>query len=197
MDKTPFTLSAKQKVRRVGKRGSSRKSQSSLPDDVHITVVTTISTSDAVVPPFIIYPGENLLEEWLEVRDPKPYQVATATTSGYTNSYMHKRWSIDCFDRYTKERAEGRRRLLFLDGLDAHLTIDFLETAWELNIVCVCLPAHMSSTFQPLDVNFFSHLKRRYNRLVSDWALETSYERAPKGLFYRWHQRAWIETATS
>ncbi|EIW69290.1 hypothetical protein TREMEDRAFT_15010, partial [Tremella mesenterica DSM 1558] len=163
----------------------------------HITVIATISTSDAPVPPFIIYPGMNLMQDWTKVRDPTPNQLATVTDTGYINTYTMQRWLKECFDPSTRDRAEGPPRLLILDGHETHTNIDFLDACWERNIICLILPAHLSGVFQPLDVNFFNDLKLKYYEEISDYQLGSESNGVGKPFFYRWHQRAWSKTATS
>jgi hypothetical protein len=181
MDKTAFNLSSKRKARKVGPRRHSSKAQATFPSDVHITVTATISTTDAIVPPLIIYSGGNFLENWTAVKDEYPKLHATITESGWTNAYMHMVWLERNFDPATKGRAGRDRRLLFLDNLTAHLQVDFLEACWARNIVCITLPPHMSNEFQPLNVNFFNLLKHHYGQQLTDYQLGTT-ARCLKGL---------------
>ncbi|EIW66860.1 hypothetical protein TREMEDRAFT_65270 [Tremella mesenterica DSM 1558] len=173
------------------------ESQAALSDAIHITVVATISTSDTPVPPFIIYPGTYLMQDWTRVRDPTPNQLATVTNSGYINTYTMQQWLTECFHPFTRDRAAGNPRLLILDGHETHTNIDFLDACWDRNIICLILPAHLSGVFQPLDVNFFNDLKLRYYEEISDYQLGSESHGAAKGFFYRWHQRAWTKTANN
>ena len=195
MDEAGFKLSSKRRTRRVGPRGASRKSQTSLADSDLITVIGAISTFDTPVPPYLIYPGAHFLVEWARIRDPTPL-IAINSNSGYSNSYLVKKWLTDCFDPYTKQRAGTSRRLLILDGFDTHVQVDFLEECWARNIVCLVLPANLSSVFQPLDVDLFNTLKLRYHDQVDEYQLGSAATRAPKDYFYRWFQRAWKNTIT-
>lgn len=68
-EETGFKLNTTLKQRRVARKGAFKKSQTSLAANCHITVTATISTSDAPVPPFVIYPGQYLCDEWLNIRD--------------------------------------------------------------------------------------------------------------------------------
>ena len=68
----------------------SSKAQASLPADVHITLVATIGTTSAPVPPFLLFPGNDILNQWVAVRDESPKLVAEVTESGYMNGYMAK-----------------------------------------------------------------------------------------------------------
>jgi hypothetical protein len=195
MDEVGFTLSSSRRTRRVGSHNASRKSQSTLGDTIHITVVAAISTGDAPVPPFLIYKGENLLDEWVSLQDQEPPLMATTTASGYANSFTHLQWLTTCFDPSTRDRAAGASRLLFLDGPNMHTQVDFLEACWSRDIIPIILPANLSGIFQPLDVNFFNTLKLAYHHQVDDFQLGSSVPSVPKGMFYQWFQRAWATTA--
>ena len=197
MDEVGFDLATTRRTRRVAPRTSSSKAQASLATSDHITVIATISTSDAPVPPFVIYKGGHVIEEWMATVEKQPRVMADVTDSGYSNSYMTIRWLKDCFDPTTKGRADGQRRLLFLDGPDIHTSVDFLEACGERNIVPIVLPANLSAIFQPLDVDFFHHLKLAYHRQVDDYQLGSKAGRVSKAYFGGWFQRAWQETATS
>lgn len=197
MDETGFNLNSTRKYRRVGPKGASIRSQGALTVGVHISVIGTISTTDSPVPPLLVYPGAYLLEEWLQVRDATPKLMAVVTESGYSNTFVTRQWLRDCFDPYTQNRANGARRLLFLDGHDIHINVDFLEDCWARNIVCIILPAHMTNIFQPLDVDFYNQLKDAYSSQVDEFQQGSTASSAPKGAFYRWFQRAWAKTATS
>ena len=138
-----------------------------------------------------------MMEEWVCLKDDEPMMIATVTESGYSNGFITKWWLTECFDPYTQNRAGTSRRLLFLDGLDSHTQIDFLEACWDRNIVCLILPAHLSGVFQPLDVNFFNPLKLAYHKQIDDYQLGSEASRVTKAFFYRWFQRAWAATANS
>ncbi|EIW70990.1 hypothetical protein TREMEDRAFT_26974 [Tremella mesenterica DSM 1558] len=197
-DETGFELTAKHRQRRVAPVDiPSTKAHAALASSVHITVIASISTCDAPIPPYIIYPGKNLIENWWKIQDPAPKQIATVTDSGFSNSFTFKQWLTDCFEPATGPRANGHRRLLFLDGHDTHYQVDFLEACWSHNIVCIILPANLTSVFQPLDVNFFVRLKQEYENQISDYQLGTDAASIPKDLFYCWHQRAWKASTTS
>lgn len=197
MDESPLPLSTTARTRRVGRRGSSSKSQTALPTSEHITCVATISIQDAPVPPLIIFPGVHLQQEWIATGLPEPHINATVTRKGWNNAYKMKEWLERCFDPYTRDRAHGSRRLLFLDGPSFHLGVDFLEACWARDIDLLVFPPHLTSQFQPLDRNFFATLKLRYNQRVDEFQLGFTRTSAAKGMCYRWLQEAWSQTANS
>ena len=181
----------------MGPRTSSSKAQTSLASNDHITVVAAISTQDAPVPPFIIYPGAYLMEEWLKPRDREPTMMAMVSDSGWITGFLAMEWLTKCFDPATRDRADGARRLLILDGHETHVQVSFLEACWERDIVCLILPANMSNIFQPLDVDFFNLLKSAYHRQVDEYQLGSMAGRVTKAFFYQWLQRSWNATANS
>ena len=82
MDECFFDLTSSRRTRRVAPRNTSTKAQSSLATTAHITLVAAISTFDSPVPPYIIYPGAYLMNDWMEVRDVEPKMMATVTETG-------------------------------------------------------------------------------------------------------------------
>ena len=195
MDKTGFKLGTARKSRCVGPtNASSSKLRAALSNAVHSSVVANISTTDAPVPLSVIYPGVYLLEEWFGKVLPEP--MAMVTASGYTNNNVALEWLSRCFKPSTRARAKGSRRLLFLDGHKSHVQVKFLEACWDANIDVVCLPASMSSIFQPLDVNFFNELQKFYEDQVFKYQLGSTVGGALKGMFYSWLQKAWTLAAT-
>ena len=195
MDECGFDLSMTHRTRRVGPRNASIKSQSSLSTTTHITVIAAISTQDAPVPPFLIYSGQTLMKDWVKAHDPVPVQKADITDSGFSNTCMTIWWLTEVFDPATRQQANGSLRLLFLDGPNIHTSVKFLQACWDRRIVCIILPANLSAIFQPLDVDFFNHLKLAYHAQVDKYQMGSGSVRVPKGFFYRWHQRAWAKAA--
>ncbi|KAF5375698.1 hypothetical protein D9615_009380 [Tricholomella constricta] len=81
---------------------------------------------------------------------------------GYTDGEIGVEW-IKNFDRQTKEKANGRRRLLLVDGHNSHYTRGFLEHARVNQIRVLCYPSHATHLYQGLDVVIFSVLKKRWS----------------------------------
>ncbi|CAD6567503.1 MAG: hypothetical protein TREMPRED_003680, partial [Tremellales sp. Tagirdzhanova-0007] len=82
-------------------------------------------------------------------------------------------------------------------GHDTHVKVDFVEACWARNIDSVILPANMTNVFQPVDVAFFDQMKKTYHSKVEAHLLHSSSTSLFKGLFWRWHQLAWKETANT
>ena len=96
-------------------RTSSSKALHSLATNDHITTVVAISTEDAPILPFLIYPGAYLLEEWLQLRDKGPTMMATVSESGWINGLLAMEWLTECFDPATRDRAGTAQHLLVFE----------------------------------------------------------------------------------
>src|SRR5271156_6508978 len=80
---------------------------------------------------------------------------------GYTSGEIGAAWLED-WDKLTREKADGRYRLLLVDGHSSHYTMAFLEYARNNRIVILCYPSHSTHVYQGLDVVIFSVLKRTW-----------------------------------
>ena len=78
---------------------------------------------------------------------------------GWTDGTISSEWIKD-FDEKTRTKANGRARLLLVDGHNSHYTLEFLDYARQHNIHVLCYPAHSTHVYQGLDVVIFSPLKR-------------------------------------
>jgi hypothetical protein len=76
------------------------------------------------------------------------------------------------FDKHTKEKANGRDRLLIVDGHNSHYTRGFLQHARAHRIHVICYPAHATHVYQGLDVVIFAVLKRYWSEERDKWERE-------------------------
>lgn len=71
------------------------------------------------------------------------------------------------FDRYTKEKARRRWRLLILDGHGSNATMDAIDYCNRHKILLAVLPPHSTQTLQPLDVVLFKPLSTAYSKALT------------------------------
>jgi hypothetical protein len=70
------------------------------------------------------------------------------------------------FNKYTTPRTKGPYRILVLDGHESHESIEFQDYCKSYNIITLGLSLHSSHFTQPLDIRYFSILKRIYGRQI-------------------------------
>ncbi|SAM82250.1 uncharacterized protein UBRO_20994 [Ustilago bromivora] len=90
--------------------------------------------------------------------------------NGWTNNELALHWLKDCFDKHTKQRAQGKYQLLILDGHGSHITAEFIQQARDSHIVCLCLPPHATHLLQPLDVMIFGPLQQAFTKEVDKFS---------------------------
>ena len=85
--------------------------------------------------------------------------------NGWTDNKIGLEW-LKHFNRYTANRSTSRYRLLILDGHESHHYVDFETYYKEKEVITLCIPPHSSHLLQPLDVGYFSLLKKAYGREI-------------------------------
>lgn len=76
------------------------------------------------------------------------------------------------FEKDTRQKANGRTRVLLVDGHNSHYTRAYLEHARAHNIHVLCYPAHSTHVYQGLDVAVFSYLKACWSEERDRWERE-------------------------
>jgi hypothetical protein len=108
----------------------------------------------------IIWPASTYRADWTTYSTPGWYYACSE--SGYTDSKISLEWLKRVFDPQTRERANGKPRMLLCDGFGTHETLEILEFCFENNIILCRLPSHTSHKLQPCDVAVFAPLKAAY-----------------------------------
>jgi hypothetical protein len=74
-------------------------------------------------------------------------QRVDASKTGYINDEIALKW-LENFDAQTVHKAQGRKRILFLDGHRSHHTWRFLVAAESKGIICLGYPPHTTHALQ-------------------------------------------------
>ncbi|KAF2187426.1 DDE-domain-containing protein, partial [Zopfia rhizophila CBS 207.26] len=147
----------------VGK-DDSRKYRGARVKRTTITAIECISGDGRYLNPMIIWPANTHRNNWTTLSTPG-WQYA-CSESGYTDSYISLQWLKRIFDPETKERADGKPRVLICDGFGSHETLEVLEFCLENKIILCRLASHTSHKTQPCDVSVFGPLKSAYREEV-------------------------------
>ena len=87
------------------------------------------------------------------------------------------------------------RQLLILDGHESHESIDFRQLCEQNSITTLCMLAHSSHLLQPLNVAYFSPLKKAYGRGVEN-LMRSSINHITKLEFLLVFKQAYQESIT-
>lgn len=113
------------------------------------------TASGVFLPPYVVYKSQNVYESWC-TGGPKG-TVYTCTPSGWFDNYVFVDWMKKVLIPYCR-RLEGKKVLL-VDNLSSHISVEVIDLCKECNIEFVCLPPNSTDKMQPLDVGIFGPMK--------------------------------------
>ena len=164
MDETGVMLSMLGSVKFLVGKNDKRKHRGARVKRTTVTAVECIGADGRYLNPMIIWPATTHRSNWTSF--PTPGWHYACNESGYTDSSISLQWLKRVFDPETKDRANGRPRVLILDGFGTHETLEILEYCFANNIILCRLPSHTSHKLQPCYVAAFAPLKTAYREQV-------------------------------
>lgn len=129
-----------------------------------VTAIECISADGEKLPPLIIWPAATHRSNWTTYPTPKWHYAFSE--NGYNDSKISLEWLKRVFDPETRDKADGKPRVLICDGFGSHETLETLEFCLEHNIILCRLASHTSHKTQPCDVSVFAPLKTAYRDQV-------------------------------
>ncbi|KAK1920131.1 hypothetical protein P3342_002427 [Pyrenophora teres f. teres] len=131
-----------------------------------VTILACICGDGSSLPPALIYEGKaGIQSSWVSELQAEIHEVFVAnSTSGWTNNELGLAWLEQIFDRFTRDKARRRWRLLILDGHGSHVTSDFINFCGANKILLAVFPPHSTHSLQPLDVVMFAPLANAYSQ---------------------------------
>ncbi|SAM69831.1 uncharacterized protein UBRO_20465 [Ustilago bromivora] len=133
-------------------------------------MIECIGAQGTKPPPMVIFWGKNHMQGWYHNHTAAKDWVFATSQNGWTDNELALHWLKDCFNKHTKQRAQGKYQLLILDGHGSHITAEFIQQAWDSCIVCLCLPPHATHLLQLLDVVIFGPLQQAFTKEVDKFA---------------------------
>jgi DDE superfamily endonuclease len=131
-----------------------------------VTTVECIPAKGKPLSPLVIWPAATQRSDWTTHSTPGWHY--TCFPKGYSNTAIILDWYRQVFDPETKQRANGRPRVLINDGFGPHECFEVQQFCRGNNIILCQLPSHTSHKLQPCDVSIFAPLKTAYRNLVED-----------------------------
>lgn len=152
------------------------------------------------LPPSLLYKSANntIQSRWLEEIKPGVHSVLVSSSpSGWTNNEIGLAWLKQVFDRFSKQKARRKYRLLILDGHGSHVTMDFINYCDQNKILLAILPPHSTHTLQPLDKVAFKPLSTAYSKeLTTHLHNGQGLSVIKKSDFFHLFWKAWVSTFT-
>jgi hypothetical protein len=120
-----------------------------------VSVLVTISASEWILPPFIIYLYERF-QLCMAKDEMRPRFETFFTKKGLTvDAFCF--WLLDPFIPELKGKQIQFPVLLYIDGHRSHINIRISDICSENEIVLICFSPNTTHILQPCDVVFSSH----------------------------------------
>lgn len=129
----------------------------------NITTMACISASGQLLPPLIIFQGQNLWSTWKGTNDLENTCYA-ASEKGWMTTVIFNSW----FEKFCNIVPQ-RPLLVIMDGHITHLDVGTIELAMRNNITLLKLPPHTTDLLQPLDKCCFGPWKLKWNEQLIAW----------------------------
>jgi len=126
-----------------------------------VTLIQGASAKSFLVPPFFVFKGKEYNLAWFA--DLPSTWTFTLSDNGWTTNKIGIQW-IEHFEKHTRARTVGSKRLLVLDNHGSHTTPEFRDFCEEHNIILLWMPPHSSHLLQPMDVGCFGPLKQAFSK---------------------------------
>ena len=143
------------------------------------SVMFCISADGKYLPPFVIYKGAHLYDNW--TRGGPKDAVYTATESGWMQDKNFEQWITNVFVKHVEDVQKPV--LLLFDGHGSHLTFPTVDICMRNQILLLCLPPHTSHALQPLDVAVFRPLKIYWRDILENFRRQARKESVDKNIF--------------
>jgi len=165
-----------------------------------VTLLACVCGDGSALPPGLLYESANssIQSSWVEDIKPGVHSVLVSSSpTGWTNNEAGLAWLKQVFNRFTKDKARRKYRLLILDGHGSHITMDFLDYCDKNKIIPAILPPHSTHTLQPLDVVMFKPLSTAYSKELTTYLHNgQGLASIKKGDFFHLFWKAWVSTFT-
>ncbi len=124
------------------------------------------SAAGELLPPYVVYKGLNVYEAWC--RYGPPGTVYTASQAGWFDLFIFTDWFKKVF--LPNVRRKSGKKVLIVDNLSSHISMEVISLCREHNIEFVCLPPNATHLMQPLDVGLFAPMKAAWRKQLTAYS---------------------------
>ena len=117
------------------------------------------------MPPYTVYKATGMYNQW-RTGGPKGSRY-NSSPSGWFDEIRFEDWFFSL--ALPRLRKQPGAKVLLGDNLSSHISDAVINACAANNIRFVCLPPNSTHVTQPLDVAFFSPLKRKWREVLSGW----------------------------
>jgi len=97
-----------------------------------ITLIQGACADGSLTPPFLILKGKEFNQAWFQGL-PSTWVIAVSS-NGWTTNQLGLQW-IQHFEKHTRSKTIGSKRLLILDNYKSYISLEFRSFCKESNII--------------------------------------------------------------
>lgn len=147
-----------------------------------ISIMFAITADGNLLPCYVVYRAEHLWKTWVEGGPPGTRYGRTKT--GWFDGPNYEDWFFRIVVPWA-QKLEGRKCIIG-DNLSSHISVSVLRKCEELDIQFIFLPPNATHLCQPLDVAFFSPLKKEWRKILTEYKIKNpSSSSLEKSMFPR------------
>ena len=150
-------------------RGTRRVENVTEHSKTSISLMVCGNAKGDILPPYIVYRAKNLYKGWTEGA-PNGTMFA-CTKRGWFEKTQFEDWFENQFLKFANQTPG--RKLLIGDQLASHLSCNVVKLARQHQVFITALPANSTHFLQPLDVSFFSSMKKEWRKILGNWRAES------------------------
>lgn len=132
-----------------------------------VSVMFAGSASGALLPPYVVYKAEHLMNSWV-LGGPLNTRY-NRTKSGWFDSHCFSDWFDKVALPYFARLENDQPRILIGDNLASHISANILTKCEHNNIKFILLPPNSTHLLQPLDVGVYGPMKKSWRKVLTEW----------------------------
>ena len=150
----------------ISPRGQPCKRQTAGTGRLNTTVLATVAADGSKFPPFIVFKGKKMWENWMS-KDAYAGTAYAVSDRGWMTETVFLNWFQHQFIDRVK-LIEGPK-ILIHDGHISHVSISLIDCAVKNDTTLLKLPPHTTHFLQPLDVSGFKPVKTKWDKVLVEW----------------------------
>ncbi len=107
-----------------------------------VTLIQGACADGSTIPPFLVFKGKQLNHTWFHQGLPSTWAF-TVSPNGWTTDQIGFQ-CIQHFEKHTRQKTVGSKRLLVLDNHGSHTTPEFRTFCEDNSIILLWMPPHSS-----------------------------------------------------
>lgn len=149
------------------RRGIKRPERVMNSSKVNFGVMFTGSASGTLLPPYIVYKSEYIMDSWL-LGGPENARY-NRTKTGWFDGPCFEDWFKYTVIPYFDSLDNNHPRVMIGDNVSTHISASVIELCEKHNILFILLPANSTHLLQPFDIGVFGPMKSAWKKVITDW----------------------------